>query len=247
MESNGRSTLYRSLLDAKSAHLQKFRELAPGTFKHCDNVANFCESVALELGLDVDLMKVAAKYHDIGKLNYPEAFSENQNGKNVHEDLDPTVSYQIITRHVGDSILYLLQVEGMPREVLDIISQHHGNSILSFFYKRSGGSIEDLYRYKSIPPQNIEAAVLMLCDAVEATARALASNGKLENTSDRKAVVNTTVQRLMDDGQLDNMKVGELKVVKRVLQKELENIYHKREVYGGEKENEKDSLLVSEN
>jgi len=227
--------LYRDFLDSNSPHLKMFREKAPGTYKHCENVANFCESVALELGLNVDLMKVAAKYHDIGKLNFPDAFSENQNGNNIHENLDPIISYQIITRHVGDSILYLLQIDDIPREVLDIVSQHHGDSVLSYFYKKSGSEIDDLFRYKSSKPKRIESAVLMLCDSVEATARALASNGELEDTKDRKAVVNSTIQRLMDDGQLDNMRVGELKVVKKVLQKELENIYHKREVYGDEK------------
>lgn len=234
MEENDKPNIYRVFLDSKYPHLIKFREVAPGTYKHSINVSNFCESVALELGINTELIKVAAMYHDIGKIFYPEAFSENQNGKNVHEDLDPLISYQIITRHVGDSITYLLQIENMPREILNIVSQHHGNTILSFFYKASGSTLEDLYRYKCSQPQSIEAAVLMLCDSVEATARALSSNGKLDKVSDRKSVVNTTIQRLMDDGQLDNMKVGELKVVKKVLHKDLESIYHKREVYGDE-------------
>jgi len=241
-----KNTLYRSLLDPKSEYLKKFRELAPGSYKHCENVASFCESVSLELGLDEDLMKVAARFHDIGKINYPEAFSENQNGSNIHDNLDPSVSYNIITKHVGDTILYLLQIEDMPREVLKIISQHHGNTVLKFFYEKSGSNIEDIYRYKCLSPQSIEAAVLMLCDSVEATARALANNGKLNDSKDRKSVVDLTVRRLMEDSQLDDMKVGELKIVKKVLYKELENVYHKRELYGEEEDEKKIKELDEE-
>ena len=238
------STLYRSLLDPKSEYLKKFRDLAPGSYKHCENVASFCESVSLELGLDEDLMKVAARFHDIGKINYPEAFSENQNGSNIHDNLDPSVSYQIITKHVGDTILYLLQIENMPKEVLNIISQHHGNTILKVFYEKSGSSVDDMYRYKCLPPQSIEASVLMLCDSVEATARALANNGKLNDSKDRKSVVDLTVRRLMEDSQLDDMKVGELKTVKKVLYKELENVYHKRELY--DEDDEKKIIEIDE-
>ena len=231
-----KSDILRSFLDPKFPYLEEFRKMAPGTHKHCVNTASFCESIALDLKIDEVVLKVAAMYHDIGKINNPDIFSENQNGKkSIHDDLDPLISYELITRHVGDSILYLLQIENMPRGVLDIISQHHGNTVLKFFYKKSDTKIDDLFRYKCSPPQSVEAAILMICDSVEATARALANNGSLDTTSDRKKVVDATIQRLMDDDQLDNMKVGELKIVKRVLCRELENTYHKREIYGDEK------------
>ena len=178
-------------------------------------------------------------YHDLGKMNSPEMFSENQGKKNPHDDIDTDISYQIITRHVGDTILLLLNnIEDFEEKykLMQIISQHHGNTVLRYFFNKSGIDNEDLYRYKSVQPQSIEAAVLMLCDSVEATARSLASNSELEKPEDRRQVVNTNVDRLMQDGQLDDIKVGELKKIKAVLYKELENMYHKRESYGDEKD-----------
>lgn len=237
----------KDLLDSKFPLMEKFRELAPGTHRHSVNVSIFCEAVALELDLDTDFMKVVGLYHDVGKMNAPDYFSENQNGKNPHDDLDPTVSYQIITRHVGDTVLLLLN-QTMPEDekaekefpermkLLEVISQHHGNTVLRYFFNKAATEIDDHFRYKASPPQSIEAAVLMICDSVEATARSLASVNDLEEKDDRRAVVNTNVDRLMQDGQLDDIKVGQLKKIKAVLYKELENIYHKRETYGDEKE-----------
>lgn len=240
----------KDLLDAKFPLMEKFREIAPGTHKHSVNVSNFCESVALELDLDTDFLKVCGLYHDIGKMNAPDYFSENQNGKNIHDDLDPLMSYQIITRHVSDTVLLLLNQtadgEHFPErfKLLEVVSQHHGNTVLRYFYKKSKSEIDDHFRYKSIPPQSIEAAVLMICDAVEATARSLATVNELKETQDRRAVVNTNIDTLMQDGQLDDIKVGQLKKIKSVLYKELENVYHKREAYGAEKEKVDDDLKI---
>lgn len=232
--------LYKSFLDPKFPLLKKFRQIAPGTNKHCENVMSLCEGIALELGINENLLKVAARYHDIGKINYPEAFSENQNGENIHDNLDPQISYHIITKHVCDSVLYLLQIEMMPRKVLEIVSQHHGNTVLKFFHDKDGGNKEDMYRYKCQPPKSIEAVILMICDSVEATARALASNGKLNNTDDMKSVVDSTLKRLVDDDQLDDVRVKELKIIKKVLYRELENIYHKRILYEDDTDNKED-------
>ena len=229
----------KDLFDIKSPLLERFREIAPGTFRHSQNVSLLCESIAVELDLNIDLMKTAGMYHDIGKMNAPEMFSENQSGEdNVHDKLDPSISYQIITRHVGDSIVKILQLPDFPDKVrlMDIISQHHGNTILRFFYKKSKSKVDDTYRYKTPAPGSIEAAVLMICDSVEATARSLDSNDKLGDVKDRRAVINTTVDRLTQDYQLDDIKVGDLRKIKTLLHKEMENIYHKREAYGDEKE-----------
>jgi membrane-associated HD superfamily phosphohydrolase len=88
----------------------------------------------------------------------------------------------------------------------------------------------------------------MICDSIEATARSLASNGKLEKSDDKKSVINNTINRLMDDDQLDDVKVGDLKKIRRVLYKELENKYHKRELYGDEDEaGDKDNLRIIDN
>ena len=238
----------KSFLDASHPLLETFRKVAPGTFAHSDNVADLCEAVAIELKLDTDIMSVIGKYHDIGKMNCPEAFSENQNGKNIHNDLEPMISYQIITRHIGDTAVILLNEPEFPRELIEMITQHHGDTVLAFFYKKSNTDVNDLYRYKCRKPQTIESAVLMICDSIEATARSLASNGKLETSDDKKAVINNTINRLMDDDQLDDVKVGDLKKIRRVLYKELENKYHKRELYGDEDEKgDGDNLRIIDN
>ena len=229
----------KDLIDIKTPLLEKFREIAPGTFRHSQNVSLLCESIAVELDLNVDLMRAAGLYHDIGKMNAPEMFSENQTGEeNIHDKLDPAISYQIITRHVGDSVVKILQLPDFPDKIklMDMISQHHGNTILRFFYKKSKSKVDDSFRYKTPAPESIEAAVLMICDSVEATARSLDSNDKLDESKDRRAVVNTTVDRLTQDYQLDDIKVGDLRTIKNMLYKEMENIYHKREAYGDETE-----------
>jgi putative nucleotidyltransferase with HDIG domain len=237
----------KQFLDANYPLMETFRKVAPGTFAHSNNVASLCETIALELNLDADVMNVVGKYHDIGKMNFPEAFSENQNGKNIHDGLDPLISYQIITRHVGDTAVILLNEPCFPRELIEIITQHHGNTVLRFFYNKSGIDIDDIFRYRCKKPETLEAAVLMICDSVEATARSLASNGKMETTEDRRAVVNNTINRLMDDDQLDDVKVGDLKKIRKVLYKDLENRYHKRELYGDEtEEDDGDNLRLTD-
>lgn len=233
MEESSQITIDKSLFEAKFPLMDKFRQLAPGTYKHCQNVANICESVGSDLDLNVDLLKCAALYHDIGKMNNPSYFSENQNGSNPHDDLEPQISYQLISRHVGDSVLYLLQIPQLPREVIDIVSQHHGDTIIQAFHNKAQNEPEDTYRYKCEKPESTEALILMIVDSVEATARALFNTG---NTDDfiQKAV-HGTIERLMDDQQLDNMKIGTLNITKKILIKELESIYHKRVSYEDDK------------
>lgn len=226
--------------------IDKFKESAPGTYKHSLNVMEFCESITSELNLDAESLKIAAMYHDIGKMNNPDAFGENQNDFNMHDELDPMVSYNIITRHVGDSIIILLQMPEISREVMEIVSQHHGNTVLQYFYKKSGSKIDDIYRYKSRPPQTTEAAVLMICDAVESTSKSLYNSGSMQESEDRRGVVDSTIKRLVEDSQLDEMRVGDLKVVKRVLYKELDSLYHKRELYGDEIIKDKKDDVLSE-
>jgi membrane-associated HD superfamily phosphohydrolase len=179
-------------------------------------------------------------------MNSPDLFSENQVGKNPHDDLDPQISFHLITRHVGDTTLMLLQIPDFPEKIklMQIVSQHHGNSILRFFHQKAKPAAEDAFRYKCLPPQTIEAAVLMICDSVEATSRALDSNEKLEETKDRRSVVNTTVERLTNDKQLEEIKVGEIRRIKSVLFKELENMYHKRELYGDDKTEPSDDEAI---
>lgn len=217
------------LLDSKYPLLQEFRDLCPGTFKHSQALVSMIEGVSISLELDEDVMKVAAMYHDVGKMFSPKYFSENQLKDNPHDDLSPEMSYQIITRHVSDSVAVLINNDDFPREVIQIISQHHGTTILKYFFEKSNKEKESTFRYKTTRPSSIESMVLMVCDAIEAMSRSLAQAGKF----DPNRVINDTLQRLIDDGQLDDvtMKLGDLKKIKSALAKELEGVYQKRVDY----------------
>jgi cyclic-di-AMP phosphodiesterase PgpH len=240
------TTILKDILSNDYPLMDKFKESAPGTYRHCLNVLTFCESISSELDVDIQLMRAAAMYHDIGKMNNPEVFGENQNGTNIHDELEPMVSYNLITRHVGDSVLILLQIPDIPIQLLEIISQHHGNTVLKYFYNKSGSDIDDVYRYRCKPPQSIEASILMICDSVEATAKSLYNNGDMNDSESRRNVVSSTIKRLVEDDQLDEMKVGDLKTIKKILYKELDSLYHKRESYGDEKVKDRKDDILSE-
>jgi len=223
--------IYKPFLESDFPLLELFRERAPGSFKHSQNVTNIVESIAIELKLNADLLKTAALYHDVGKMVNPNYFSENQEGDNPHDKLEPWMSYQIISRHVSDTIAVLLNYD-FPRKVMKIVSQHHGDTVLRYFYGKSQAGSDELYRYKCTKkPECDEAAILMIVDSVEATARSQASNGKLDTSDDRRKLVDVTINRLVEDSQLDSMKIGTLKTIRKVLYKELESIYHKRVAY----------------
>ncbi len=229
---------YKKYLDPSFSLLEKYREIAPGSYKHSQNVANICESISIELELDVELMRCCGVYHDIGKMNYPLNFSENQSSKtNIHDDIEPNISYHLITRHVSDGVLILLQND-FPLEVIKIISEHHGDTLLRQFHKKDEESPEDLFRYKGRKPTSIESIVLMIVDSVEATSRAMMIQREddEENGDFIKRVIQLTIERLDDDNQLDQILHGAIKQIKRILTKELESIYHKRVSYKDDEE-----------
>jgi putative nucleotidyltransferase with HDIG domain len=223
------------LLDSSYPLLQKFRDACPGTYKHSQSVSAMIESVSVALGLDVTFMKVVAMYHDIGKINNPKFFTENQLEKDYdpHENLDPWISSQIISRHVSDSVNILLNDRHFSRRMIEIISQHHGTSVIKYFFDRVTNAYpeKDTFRYKCSKPDSIEAAVLMVCDRLEAMTRSLFQNNKY--SGDPTEIVNDTINELLEDEQLDNVtiKLGDLKKFKTVLNKELEGMYSKRVDY----------------
>lgn len=224
------------LLDSTYPLLQDFRKKCPGTYKHSQTLVSIIEAVAMDLKLDITSMKIRAMYHDIGKTLNPEHFSENQNGDNLHDNLHPFVSMQIITRHVSDSVMILINDGNFPREIIESISRHHGTSFLKIFYnKLNGGEEKEIinqndYRYKTPKPQTIKDAILMITDCAEASTRSLSQNGKLENVSEH---VEKIIHDLMKDGQLDDvyMKLGDLNKIKSTLKNELGGLYQKRVDY----------------
>ena len=223
----------KKYLDTEYPLLDKFKSQSPGTFRHSQNVANLAEAVASDLGMDTILTKVCAMYHDIGKMYNPKYFTENQNGDgNPHDDLEPHISYQLITRHVADSVFILTTETDMPRKVMEIISEHHGDTILSAIFNKSESTNEDSFRYKCPKPSSEYSSILMIVDAVEATARSISD--KLTTPESKIKVVKDTIDRLREDQQLDEMKVGTLRQVQQRLIRELDGIYHTRVDYDEE-------------
>jgi len=230
------------VLDSSYPLLKKFREICPGTFKHSQNVVGLVEGISISLGLDTTFMKIAGQYHDIGKMLNPKYFTENQiEGENPHDKLDPFISYQIITRHVSDTALILLNDKNFSRELIKIICQHHGTSVVRYFFDKSGGDIEDIFRYKCQKPTCVESAILMICDQIEARTKAGLQIGS-QNVEDPSQIIEDTINDLLSDGQLDDvvMRLGDLQRIKGALAKELESIFHKRVDYKKAKEESKE-------
>lgn len=228
---------FKILLDSSYPLLKKFRDLCPGTFKHSQALASMVEGVSIALGIDAVSMKVICTYHDIGKMLNSHYFTENQNeDEDPHKKLDPLISYQIISRHISDTALILLNDNNFPRDLIKIACQHHGQTVMRYFYNKSGHENNDQFRYKSEKPNCVEAAIVMICDCIEARSRAEIQAGHTH--LDPKEVIEQTVNYLLDDGQLDNvyMKLGDLKVIKDELIKELQGTFQKRIDYNNKAE-----------
>jgi putative nucleotidyltransferase with HDIG domain len=226
----------KEIIDNSSPLMEVFKDKAPGTFRHCMTVASLIEPIAGELDLEVEKMVVAAKLHDIGKSFSAEWFTENQNADNPHDDADPVYSYCVISRHVSDGVLKLIQYPEIPREVITWISEHHGDTVIQSIYnkakeKYNGSTSIEAYRYKCRKPSCIESAVLMICDVVEATLKSLHNNDKLE---DVKGTIDKMIDSLIEDEQLDQLKIGDIRIIKKVLVREAGSIYHKRIDYEDE-------------
>lgn len=235
------------LLDSSYPLLQKFRDACPGTFKHSQAISSMVEGICTSLGLRTTFMKVAALYHDIGKMFNPKYFTENQlEDENPHDDLDPKISYQIISRHVSDTSLILLNDENFPRDLIEIASQHHGNSIMKYFFDKSGSDVEDHYRYKTNRPKCVESAILMICDCIEARSKSEIQSAN--RALDPDELIEDTINSLLSDGQLDDvvMRLGDLQKIKEALAKELEGTYQKRVDYAKAKEEGKELKKLKE-
>ena len=233
----------KEYLDSSNPLLQKFKDLAPGSFAHCQSVANIVTTITKNVDLDFpNELICASQYHDVGKIFNPTYFCENGCESDPHDDIDPHISLQYITRHVSDTALILVQNE-FPLEVIKIASEHHGSTVVQFFFQKSGTKNKHLYRYKGQPPSSKESAILMIVDSVDATARSLYDNSKLSTAEQKVSTIETTINRLIDDGQLDNLTIGTLKILKGVLLQELNAIYHTRVDYdeaSKEKQNDED-------
>ena len=209
----------KDLLDSSYPLLKEFRDACPGTYKHSQALVSMVEGISLELDLDVDEMKVMAQYHDIGKMLNPQFFTENQlEDEDPHKDLAPTMSYQIISRHVSDTAMILINDSHFPREIINKMSQHHGKTVIKYFASKADATELDSFRYQTSKPESIEAMILMICDNIEARSRSYIQNGKNIDPAD---TIENAIDDLADDGQLDALTIGDLRQIKIALGKEL--------------------------
>jgi putative nucleotidyltransferase with HDIG domain len=226
-------------LDPSYPLLAEFREKAPGTYKHTQSLMAIVENVCASIDMDEDSLRLAVTYHDIGKMWAPELFTENQGENNIHDELDPHISYHLITRHVSDSVTIMV-ASGFPMEAIHIASQHHGTSLLRSMYdkvKSKGPKVpEDLFRYHTPRPDKLESLILMLCDQVEAASRSLYVDQKRK--MDPVIFINNVYSRLHLDGQFDNVSVllGKIKKIQAALITDIASNFQKRVAYESDKE-----------
>ncbi|MCP4669156.1 MAG: HDIG domain-containing protein [Deltaproteobacteria bacterium] len=231
------------LLEQANLDQPLLRELmvqAPGTHHHSVIVSNMAEASAQAVNANPLLAKVAAYYHDIGKMKKPLYFIENQaNRENKHEKLAPSMSSLILISHIKDGV-ELAKKHHMGKEIVDIIKQHHGTSLISFFYEkakeqaaRKGAKSTEVkkeaFRYPGPKPQTKEAGLIMLADAVEAASKTL-----VDPTSARiQGMVQKIINKVFSDGQLDEceLTLKDLHEIAKSFNKTVSGIFHHRIEY----------------
>ena len=225
------------LSDLNSPTMKQMLLTASGTYNHTMMVATLAEAACREIGADALLARVGAYYHDIGKMANSEYFVENQTSYNKHLDLNPRLSAAIIRSHVKIGVEKAESMR-LPREVIDIIGQHHGNSLVQYFYAKAkeldpNVSPKD-FSYPGQPPRTKEAAVVMLADVSEAACRTLdhPSVPRLEK------FIAKLVKGKMESGQLDNcdLTLRELRVIQESFVTTLAGYYHSRIKYPNQKD-----------
>ena len=213
--------------------LKKLMTEAPGTYHHCIMVGNLGEAAAEAIGANGLEVRLGAYYHDIGKLKRPYFFAENQfSGNNPHNNMTPQLSTLIITSHVKDGIEMAKEAK-LPPIIIQMIAQHHGDSLVSFFYSKAKETDpqakERDYRYEQPKPQTKEAAILMMADTVEAAVRSKknATPGQIEG------FIRTLIKGKLNDGQFDECELTfrDLELIAEAFARVINGIYHKRIEY----------------
>lgn len=231
----GYSTRFRlmELMSLEQPLMQELMVTVPGTYHHSLVVANMVEAGAKAIGANSLLCKVAALYHDVGKLSYPEYFIENQfGGPNKHDKLAPSMSALILLSHVKKGT-ELAERYKLGQDIADIISQHHGTRLIRFFYQKALNQgekpRESDFSYVGPRPQTKEAAILMLADSVEASSRTLN-----DPTPARiKSHIDTIIKGIFSEGQLDESELTfkDLHFLSENFQRILTGIFHQRIAY----------------
>ena len=223
------------LTDTNHPILKEMAEKAPGTFQHSLQVSNLAEQAIMEIGGNVLLVRAGAMYHDIGKMDNPLFFIENQMaGVNPHDELSADESAKVIISHVIKGIEKAKKYN-LPEQIIDFIRTHHGDSMVQYFYRQYVTKFPEKmdhteqFSYPGPKPFSKETAVLMMADSVEAATRSLPEKNP-EKISD---LVNNIIQNQMNNGQFDNayITLKEIGLIKKIFIKKLQNIHHSRIEY----------------
>ena len=243
------------MADLNHPLLRRLSLEAPGTYHHSLAMANLAEACAEKVGASATLCRVSAYFHDIGKLVKPEYFTENMpSGENLHDELTPTMSALVILSHVKEGVDLAVRNK-LNRRVIDAIKQHHGTTVVEYFYQRAcqqekdaraGGSLmnvrpedipkvsEESYRYPGPKPQTVEAVIMGLADAAESASRSL------ERPTPQRLddLVHDLLKDRIDDGQYDEapVTVCQLQEIASSLVSSLSSMYHSRIAYGRRKD-----------
>lgn len=220
--------------------LKKMILEAPGTYHHSIVVGNLSETAAEEIGGNGLLARVGAIYHDIGKIKRPYFFTENQEAyKNIHDEMEPSLSALVIASHVKEG-LELAKKNKLPKDIIDIITQHHGTGLITYFFhralKENGSDVdavaEENYRYSGPKPQTKEAGIILLADSLEAATRSLTNP-----TATRiKTLVKEIIQKNLDSGQLEecDLTLKDLDKIGDSFSRILNGMFHSRVEYPDE-------------
>lgn len=224
-------------LDLDQPIMKNLMVTAPGTYHHSVIVGNLVESAAEAVGANPLLARVSAYYHDIGKTKMPDYFIENQSGSvSKHDKLTPHMSSMIIVNHVKEGV-ELAKQYNLPEPIIDIIKQHHGTMLVSYFYQKAkektenGIPLEEDFRYPGPKPQTRVAALVMMADAVEAASKVLTDPTPARISS----LVDKIINHIFLDGQLDEceLTLKDIHEIKKRFSYILTGIFHKRIDYPG--------------
>jgi len=225
------------LSDVNAPALKELLTQAPGTYSHSMNVAHLAEAAAQDIGANPLLARVGAYYHDIGKIGQSEYFVENQRGTNKHDEINPRLSATVIRSHVKIGVEKARELK-LPSAVVDIIAQHHGNSVIAWFYDKAKKADDSIRRedfsYPGLPPANKEAGIVMLADAVEASTRTL----KKPSVPRLDAHVRQLILDKVQEGQLDEcaLTLRDLEVIRHSFVRIMAGQIHSRIEYPRQKE-----------
>ncbi|MCR5762349.1 MAG: HDIG domain-containing protein [Treponema sp.] len=230
------------LMDLSDTHnpiMQSMMINAGGTYNHSLMVAQLAEAACNRIGANSLLARVGGYYHDIGKIDNPEYFTENQNGQNIHDELNPSLSVSVIRNHVKKGVEKAVELR-LPSQIVDIISEHHGNQVLKSFYIKAKGvdpsvKPED-YSYTGNPPTTRVSGVIMLADTVEAACRSLDN----PSASRIEKFIQELITKKISENQLQNcpLTFQDLALIKDSFVQILTSFYHSRVKYPDQKDPE---------